>query len=100
MIHLYDELNLEDGYCDFLVDFFLTLRRKGHLVVFCFHPTKPSHLEIMREICGSYIFVNDGALTQAPDFETLLIDERVRNYLGFDSATIKSFSSVADTMAV
>lgn len=100
MIHLYDELNLEDGYCDFLIDFFLGLRRKGHLVVFCFHPTKPLHLEIMRKICGQYIFVHDGALTQLPDFETLLADERVRNYLGFDNDTIKSLSSAPDIVAV
>jgi ABC-type dipeptide/oligopeptide/nickel transport system ATPase component len=84
-IYLYDELDFDDGYCGILLDYFSESRRRGHLVFFCFHPTKPLHLEIMRRICGHFIFVYDGALTHARDFETLLEDERVRDYLGFEN---------------
>jgi ABC-type Na+ transport system ATPase subunit NatA len=86
-IHLYDELDFDDGYSGILLDYFSESRRRGHLVLFCFHPTKPLHLEIMRKICGHFIFVYDGTLTHARDFETLLEDERVRDYLGFENDT-------------
>ena len=36
----------------------------------------------MREICERYIFVQQGRLTEAPDFTTLLDHEPVRDYLG------------------
>lgn len=82
VIYLYDELDTEDGYSGLLFNFFSKLKREGHLVFFCTHPTKPSHLEIIRKICEHYIFVHKGALTQMPDFETFLKDKRVRDYLG------------------
>lgn len=82
VIHLYDELDMEDGFFGLLFNFFSKLKREGHLVFFCMHPTKPLHLESMRKICERYIFVHDGALMQMPNFKTLLKDERVRDYLG------------------
>ena len=82
MIHLYDELNTEDGYEGLLFNFFNKLRREGHLVFFCIHPTKPFQLETMSKICDHYIFVHEGALTHMSDFNTFLNEKRVRNYLG------------------
>jgi hypothetical protein len=82
MIHLYDELDAEDGYSALLFQFFRKLKQKGHLVLFCIHPTKPAHLEIIRKSCDHYIFVHDGTLTHRQDFKTFLKDKRVRDYLG------------------
>jgi ABC-type Na+ transport system ATPase subunit NatA len=82
LIHLFDEFNTDEGFTGILLNHYIKLRRQGHLVFFCMHPTEPSHLESMRKICERYIFVHDGALMQAPNFETLLMDERVRDYLG------------------
>ena len=73
---------MDDGYFELLSDFFCKLQRKGHFVLFCTHPNKPVHLEIMRKICTRYFFVHEGVLTQMPDFETFLKDERVRRHLG------------------
>ena len=84
MIHLFDEpqFNTQDGYIGFMLDFFRKLRAEGRLVFLCVHPNEPFHLEILREICERYIFVNNGQLSQAPDFETLIGQAAVRDYLG------------------
>ncbi len=84
MIHLFDEpqFNTQDGYIGFMLDFFRKLRAEGRLVFLCVHPNEPFHLEILREICERYIFVNTGQLSQAPDFETLIEQPAVRDYLG------------------
>lgn len=84
MIHLFDEpqFNTQDGYIGFMLDFFRRLRREGRLVFVCVHPKEPYHLQILQEICERYLFVQDGALTGAPDFDSLLADQRVRTYLG------------------
>ncbi len=84
MIHLFDEpqFNTQDGYIGFMLDFFRRLRAEGRLVFVCLHPNEPYHLEIMREICERFIFVQNGQIGEAPDFEALLEDRRVRDYLG------------------
>lgn len=84
LIHLFDEpqFNTQDGYIGFMLDFFRKLRGEGRLVFLCVHPNEPFHLDIMREVCERYIFVNQGALTDAPDFASLLGNESVRTYLG------------------
>ena len=84
LIHLFDEpqFNTQDGYIGFMLDFFRKLRGEGRLVFLCVHPNEPFHLDIMREVCERYIFVNQGALTEAPDFASLLENESVRTYLG------------------
>jgi hypothetical protein len=46
------------------------------------HPNEPFHIDILREQCDSFVFVQKGVVTQAPDFTTLTNDERVRTYLG------------------
>jgi ABC-type branched-subunit amino acid transport system ATPase component len=84
LVHLFDEpqFNTQDGYIGFMLDFFAQLRRKGKLVFLCLHPNEPYHLDILRESCGRFIFVNQGAVSQGPDFDTLVRDPAVRAYLG------------------
>ena len=84
MVHLFDEpqFNTQDGYIGFMLDFFRRLRSEGRVVFVCLHPHESYHLEILREICERYIFVRNGTLTHAPEFETLLSDPEVRAYLG------------------
>lgn len=84
MIHLFDEpqFNTQDGYIGFMLDFFRKLRSEGRLVFLCVHPNEPFHLEIMREVCERYIFVNQGELSVAPSFDSLLSDNAVVSYLG------------------
>jgi ABC-type branched-subunit amino acid transport system ATPase component len=83
-VHLFDEpqFNTQDGYIGFMLDFFRKLRREGKLVFLCLHPNEPYHIDILRESCEQFIYVQKGVVTQAPDFETLVEDERVRAYLG------------------
>ncbi len=84
MIHLFDEpqFNTQDGYIGFMLDFFRKLRSEERLVFVCLHPNERYHLEILHEICERYMFVFQGRVSEAPDFPTLLADERVRSYLG------------------
>ena len=84
MVHLFDEpqFNTQDGYIGFMLEFFRRLLDQGRLVFVCLHPNEPYHLEIMREICQRYIFVLNGRLSEAPDFDSLLGRGEVRGYLG------------------
>ncbi|PQA76816.1 ATP-binding cassette domain-containing protein [Rhodoferax sp. TS-BS-61-7] len=84
LIHLFDEpqFNTQDGYIGFMLDFFTRLKQSGKLVFLCMHPNEPFHIDILREQCDSFVFVQKGVVTQAPDFTTLTNDERVRTYLG------------------
>ena len=81
IIHLFDEFDTEEGYTGLILNHYRKLREMGHLVFFCMHPTKPTHLEMMRKICEQYIFIHNGTLTQISNFEILLKDERVGDYL-------------------
>ena len=84
LVHLFDEpqFNTQDGYIDFMLDFFAKLKAKGRLVFLCLHPNEPYHVDILRQCCERFIFVQKGAISEAPDFDTLARDERVRAYLG------------------
>ena len=84
MIHLFDEpqFNPQDGYIGFMLDFFRRLREEGKLVFVCLHPNEPYHVELMREVCERFIFVNRGAVTQASSLEALGRIESFRTYLG------------------
>jgi ABC-type Na+ transport system ATPase subunit NatA len=84
VVHLFDEpqFNTQDGYIGFMLDFFRRLRAEGRLVVICLHPTEAYHLDILRELCESYVLVHGGRATAAPDFETLLGDPQAQAYLG------------------
>ncbi len=84
LVHLFDEpqFNTQDGYIGFMLDFFTRLKRDGKLVFLCLHPNEPYHIDILRQHCERFIFVQKGVVTQAADFATLTADERVRAYLG------------------
>ena len=84
MIHLFDEpqFNTQDGYIGFMLDFFKKLRAEGRLVFLCVHPNEAFHVKIMREACERYIFVQKGQLSYAEDYDQLLENPAVRDYLG------------------
>ncbi|WP_411880066.1 ATP-binding cassette domain-containing protein [Polaromonas sp. YR568] len=84
LVHLFDEpqFNTQDGYIGFMLDFFARLKANGKLVFLCLHPNEPYHVDILRQCCERFIFVQKGAISEAPDFDTLAQDERVRTYLG------------------
>ena len=84
VVHLFDEpqFNTQDGYIGFMLDFFRRLRDEGRLVFVCLHPTERYHLEILREICERFLFVNGGEVAEYPDFERLTAQPAVRLYLG------------------
>jgi ABC-2 type transport system ATP-binding protein len=83
-VHLIDELqfSLQDGYIGFMLRFFKKLRGEGRLVFVCLHPNAPFHLQILRDICERFIFVNQGRFSEAQSLTALLDDERVRSYPG------------------
>jgi ABC-type oligopeptide transport system ATPase subunit len=84
MVHLFDEpqFNTQDGYIGFMLDFFARLKQQGKLVFLCLHPNEPYHVDILRQACERFIFVQKGVVTQAPDFDTLAREPSVRTYLG------------------
>ena len=84
MIHLFDEpqFNPQDGYIGFMLDFFRRLRGEGKLVFVCLHPNEPYHLELLREVCERFVFVNRGRLTQGESLEDLARHEAFTTYLG------------------
>ena len=84
MLHLFDEpqFNTQDGYIGFMLEFFRRLRHEGRLVFLCLHPTEPFHLDILRETCERFVFVQRGRLTQSAGWEELLGQEAAREYLG------------------
>jgi ABC-type Na+ transport system ATPase subunit NatA len=84
LVHLFDEpqFNTQDGYIGFMLDFFARLKANGRLVFLCLHPNEPYHVDILRQCCERFIFVQKGSVSEAPDFDTLARDEKVRAYLG------------------
>lgn len=84
LVHLFDEpqFNTQDGYIGFMLEFFRKLRGAGRVVFLCLHPNEPWHIDILRESCERFIFVQKGVVTQMPDFAALMADDRVRAYLG------------------
>ena len=84
MVHLFDEpqFNTQDGYIGFMLDFFRRLKGEGRAVFLCLHPTERYHLEILRETCERFIFVDRGRISLHPDFDTLAADARAAAYLG------------------
>ena len=83
MVHLFDEpqFNTQDGYIGFMLDFFRRLRAEGRAVFVCLHPTERYHLEILREICERFIFVERGHVSLHADWADLVGDARVAGYL-------------------
>jgi len=83
-VHLFDEpqFNPQDGYIGFMLEFFRKLRSEGRVVFLCLHPNEPYHLDILRESCERFLFVQKGQVTQAAHWDQLCADPRVRGYLG------------------
>lgn len=92
LVHLFDEpqFNTQDGYIGFMLDFFSKLKGQGRIVFLCLHPNEPYHIDILRKSCERFIFVQKGVVTQAPDFNSLTADPRVRAYLGALAPTPES----------
>ena len=84
MVHLFDEpqFNTQDGYIGFMLDFFRRLRSGDRVVFLCLHPTERYHLEILREVCERFLFVEKGRISLHPNFAALEADARVSAYLG------------------
>jgi ABC-type multidrug transport system ATPase subunit len=82
-VHLFDEpqFNTQDGYIGFMLDFFRRLRAEGRLVFICLHPTEGYHLEILRELCESFVFVHGGRAQAAPEFAALQAIPAAVSYL-------------------
>ena len=87
MVHLFDEpqFNTQDGYIGFMLDFFRRLRGEGRAVFLCLHPTEAYHLEILREVCERFIFVEKGRISLHPNYRALAADPKVAAYLGQSS---------------
>ncbi|MES2946790.1 MAG: ATP-binding cassette domain-containing protein [Pseudomonadota bacterium] len=92
LVHLFDEpqFNTQDGYIGFMLEFFKKLRNKGRVVFLCLHPNEAYHVDILRQCCERFIFVQKGVVSQAPDFDTLAMDPNVRTYLGALAPAITS----------
>jgi ABC-type multidrug transport system ATPase subunit len=84
MVHLFDEpqFNTQDGYIGFMLDFFRKLRAEGRVVFLCLHPTERYHLEILKEVCERFVFVEKGRISLHSNFDALSADGRVASYLG------------------
>ena len=83
-VHLFDEpqFNTQDGYIGFMLDFFRSLKADGKLVFVCLHPNEPFHIELMREICERFVFVQNGRLTHAGSLDEMAANAPFRDYLG------------------
>src|SRR5688572_25488446 len=83
MVRLFDEpqFNTQDGYIGFMLDFFRRLRAEGRAVLLCLHPNERYHLDILREVCERFIFVERGRVSLHAGWDALLADPRVAAYL-------------------
>jgi len=84
MVHLFDEpqFNTQDGYIGFMLDFFRHLKGEGRAVFLCLHPTERYHLDILRETCERFLFVDRGRISLHPHFDALAADPKAAAYLG------------------
>jgi ABC-type branched-subunit amino acid transport system ATPase component len=84
LVHLFDEpqFSVQDGYIGFMLAFFERLRREGNVVFLCVHPNEPFHLQILKEACSRFLFMQQGKLTELADFDALVAAPAVRAYLG------------------
>ena len=65
-----------------MLDFFRRLKREGRVVFVCLHPTERYHVEILREVCERFIFVERGRISLHPNFDALVADPKAAGYLG------------------
>lgn len=90
LVHIFDEpqFSTQDGYVGFMLNFFQQLRASGRVVFLCVHPCEPFHLEIMRETCERYLFVSAGQVLEHPDWQGLLANPGVIDYLATARAAL------------
>ena len=83
-VHLFDEpqFNTQDGYIGFMLDFFRKLRQDNRLVFVCLHPTAEFQINILKEVCERFLFVNKGTAESHSSFADLLLRPDARQYLG------------------
>jgi ABC-type multidrug transport system ATPase subunit len=83
LVHLFDEpqFNTQDGYIGFMLDFFRRLRAEQRAVFVCLHPNESYHLDILREVCERFIFVERGRISLHDNWDALTADARVAAYL-------------------
>jgi ABC-type multidrug transport system ATPase subunit len=84
VVHLFDEpqFNTQDGYIGFMLDFFRRLRSEGRVVFVCLHPTERYHVDILKEVCERFIFVEKGKISLHSTFDALAADAGAAVYLG------------------
>lgn len=84
MVHLFDEpqFNVQDGYIGFMLDFFRRLKGEGRAVFVCLHPTERYHLDILREVCERFLYVERGRISEFSGYDAALAEARVVAYLG------------------
>lgn len=84
LVHLFDEpqFNTQDGYIGFMLDFFRKLRSENRVVFVCMHPNEPFHIDILKDVCERFLFINKGNLFQAENLNQLLEDQAAAEYLG------------------
>ena len=84
LVHLFDEpqFNPQDGYIGFMLEFFRRLKGEGRVVFVCLHPNEPCHIELLREVCERFLFVQKGRITQGESLAALARHEDFRRYLG------------------
>ena len=84
LVHLFDEpqFNTQDGYIGFMLDFFRKLRGENRLVFICLHPTASFQIDIMREVCERFLFVNKGGVAEHATLPDMTRQPDVRQYLG------------------
>ena len=83
LVHLFDEpqFNTQDGYIGFMLDFFRRLRaRAGWCSCACIRTSRTTSRSCARAASASSS-CKKASCTQAPDFDALVQDERVRSYL-------------------
>jgi ABC-type multidrug transport system ATPase subunit len=84
MVHLFDEpqFNVQDGYIGFMLDFFRRLKGEGRAVFVCLHPTERYHLDILREVCERFLYVERGRISEFSGYDAAMAEARVEAYLG------------------
>ena len=84
LLHLFDEpeFSPQDGYIGFMLKFFRRLRAEDRLVLISLHPHERYHVDILRQVCERFIFIQDGRLFHAPDWPALIAHVPTQAYLG------------------
>ena len=80
-VHIFDEPPLEQPYGGLFFERFDRLRSEGALVLVSAHPYEPWHLELIREVCDRYVFVQEGHLTLLNTFDDFMAHPDVADYM-------------------